>query len=209
MMNLRAPAMRRWPRYPFIEETDMIVLSAQRALLIACLSTCMPWQLAQAETPVATASTRICDRPQELDDALAQARKVLSDSNLLRLCADALLGAAPSPRCQSFDPGGELALMQRSILSSTDAILAAWKQRGGGIDLLPGATLVALKGEGNQIDDLVGVVGDGVLGAIERCTGENSVACTSLKGNCLGDYKCYSDNTCACYTCNSGTCGIN
>lgn len=187
----------------------MRVTSAPQALLAACIAIGLPWQIARAEPLATAAPARICDRPQALDDALAQARKVLSDSNLLCLCTDALLGAAPSPRCQSFDPGSELALMQRSILSSSDAILAVWKQRSTGIDVLPGATLVALKGEGGQIDDLVGLVDDGVLAGIERCRGAISATCNSLANSCLGDYKCYADDTCACYTCNNGSCGIN
>mgnify|MGYP001822457331 FL=1 len=148
-------------------------------------------------------------RSPELSNAIIQSLDIIERSSLLQSCMAEMLREGPK-LCAYFNPRATLLAMRGQINASTNKIDNL--NPANGVDLAPYDTLVALEAEERKIDDLLGVADTGLEG-IERCSGGPlSPACTVLRSTCFGDWKCYGDKTCACYTCNKGgipgSCGI-
>ena len=149
-------------------------------------------------------------RSVQLSNALRKSLGIAERSSLLQSCIAEMLREGPK-LCAYFNPRPTLLAMRGKVKGAINQIDAL--KPANGIDLAPYDALVALEAEEHKIDDVLGIVETGLEG-IERCSGGPlSPACTVLRSTCFGDWKCYGDMTCACYTCNKGgipgSCGIN
>jgi hypothetical protein len=115
--------------------------------------------------------------------------------------------------CEINNPGAALEAVRAQLQASGNQLNGLIPHDA--IDPAPWATLITIEIEEVKIDDLAGLFGGEVEPeGIERCSdGFLGTGCTVLRSTCLGDFKCYGDNTCACYTCNKGgipsSCGID
>ena len=148
-------------------------------------------------------------RSPQLSNAIQKGYDLVEKSKLLQGCMREIL-RDESNLCAQFDPVYRSRAVKAKIKATHKRISHLLPKSG--IDLAPYTILGALEAEESKINDVLKVVGEGPVGSIERCTGVLSTACLTLRSTCQGDWKCYGDGTCACYTCHKGgipgSCGI-
>lgn len=154
---------------------------------------------------------QICERSDDLENALTTAKSTIKEANLLLNCADAIANRSPSRYCIVSDHNSELEYMTETLDEVSKLLLPAViaARPAPRNDPYPRYILQTVNSTVVKLDDFTTLPGD-ELESIERCSGGRlSYDCLTLVHACAGDFECYGDETCACYTCNGGSCGIN
>ncbi len=180
-----------------------MITTALRALALA-------WLALTLTTPSALAQPGDDDQcycPVEIENALKQGREVLSKLERLDACVNELLNGRVH-YCAPLDAKAEYLLLSREV----DAV-AAELERLETTDLQVMFQRLAMDASRHQIDDLLGLPPRYEEVQVDECAGGGASAdCMGLRHGCAGDFVCYDDDTCRCYTCTNGgqpgSCGL-